>query len=363
MTTIAALARPEVRALKAYVPAQYAEGAVRLNANESAERAVGDDTPQGMNRYPEARPLALTQTLAKHFGVSEERTFVTRGSSEAIDLLIRCFCRPGIDQIVICPPTFGMYSVYANLQGAGVKSIPLLADQQFALPVEQIVDEWSGTDRLVFVTSPNNPTGNAQPTSRVSQLAQSLSGRGVVVVDAAYAEFADEDLVTPLLAHDNVIVLRTLSKAYGLAGLRCGAALGCPDAIELLSKAMPPYAVPTPSTAVALAAMADSALTGMPDRIAQVRQERERIAEQLSKLTLVRNIYPSDANFLLVQFDNAEQVLSRCAAAGLLLRDFTQSPFTPGAIRISIGTPTINDQLIETLCQIEHSVTLSEVAP
>ena len=153
-TDVAALARPDIRALEAYVPASYAPGLVRLNANEAPWRSSADATERGLNRYPEARPGALTQTLADHYGVPADSLFVTRGTSEAIDLLIRCFCRPGQDEIVICPPTFGMYAVYANIQAAGIREIPL--EDGFTLPVDAILSAWRDPRRLVFVTTPNN---------------------------------------------------------------------------------------------------------------------------------------------------------------------------------------------------------------
>ncbi|MEM6819626.1 MAG: histidinol-phosphate transaminase [Pseudomonadota bacterium] len=353
MTSIIELARPEVRALKAYVPANYAEGAVRLNANESPLRSDGDTSPDGMHRYPEARPKALTQTLAAHFGVSDKNVFVTRGSSEAIDLLIRCFCRPNIDGIVISPPTFGMYSVYANLQGAAVRSVPLVEERGFTLPADAIVDSWLGTDRLVFVTSPNNPTGNAQPVSEIARLAAAISGRGIVVVDGAYAEFANLDAMMSLLEHPNIVMLRTMSKAYGLAGARCGAALGPAELIELLAKTMPPYAVPTPSSDAALAVLAEEAVASMPARLEWIVAERKRLAAALEDMDLVEQVYPSDANFLLVRFREPQLVLEAAAQSGLLLRDFSTAPLTHNCLRISVGAGADNERLIETLQSLD----------
>ncbi|MEL6300563.1 MAG: histidinol-phosphate transaminase [Pseudomonadota bacterium] len=353
MTSLLKLARPEVRELKAYVPANYADGAVRLNANESPERSDGDTSSAGMHRYPEARPKALTQTLAKHFGVPDANVFVTRGSSEAIDLMIRCFCRPNLDGIVISPPTFGMYSVYANLQSAAVRSVPLVAKKGFTLPVDAIVDSWRGTDRLVFVTSPNNPTGNAQSVSEIARLAAAIHGRGIVVVDGAYAEFADLDAMMSLLEQPNIVMLRTMSKAYGLAGARCGAALGPAEVIDLLAKTMPPYAVPTPSSDAALAVLAEEALATMPARLEWIVTERNRLATALGRLNLVERVYPSDANFLLVKFRDPQSVLDIAAREGLLLRDFSAAPLTPNCLRISVGKEADNTRLIEILQSLD----------
>lgn len=349
MVDVVSLARPEIRALKAYVPASYSPDAVRLNANESPWRCAGDETPTGMNRYPAARPQELAETLARHFNVDTSQLFVTRGTSEAIDLLIRCFCRPSIDSIVISPPTFGMYEVYADLQGAPVRRVPLLRESGYSLPTQALIDGWCGTDRLVFVTTPNNPTGNQQSVAEIDRLAEALAGRGVVVVDAAYIEFGDEDALMQLAGHENIVILRTLSKAYGLAGVRCGCAIAAPGVIELMARAMPPYAVPTPSNETALAVMAEASLATMPSRIEQLLDERTKLSESLAALDCVRTVWPSDANFVLVEFADPAQVLDAAAAAGLLLRDFSASEWTPNCLRISVGTPEQNQRLIEVV--------------
>lgn len=347
---ITSLARPDIRTLKAYVPASYADGLVRLNANEAPWRSSADSSERGLNRYPEARPGALTETLAAHYGVPTETLFVTRGTSEAIDLLIRCFCRPGTDEIVICPPTFGMYAVYAQIQGAGIREVPLA--QGFALPVDAILDAWRDTSRLVFVTTPNNPTANAVPADDIERLAAGLEGRGIVVIDGAYLEFANTDAVMALTRFDNVVVLRTMSKAYGMAGARCGSLIANPAIIALVEKVMPPYAVPTPSVESALAALASEQFEVMPARIAALKTERERVAGALALLAITVRVYPSDANFLLVQFEDPRAVLRAAESAGLLLRDFSGQTATRNCLRITIGTQVQNDALIAALTEL-----------
>ncbi len=343
------LARPEIRSLHAYQPAGYAVDSVRLNANEAPWRAAGDTTERGLNLYPEARPRALTELLAAHYGVSAPETFVTRGTSEAIDLLIRCFCRPGIDEIVICPPTFGMYQVYADIQNAGIRRVPLTGED-FRLDSAAVVDAWDDRSRLLFLTSPNNPTGNSIPAAEIARLCHALTDRGVVVLDAAYVEFADEDPTTRLLAeHDNLVVLRTLSKAYGLAGARCGVALARPAVIELLGKVMPPYAIPTPTVDVATAAIVNESFRVMPERIAALRRERDRMRSALERLDQVVRVWPSDANFLLTRFRDSTLALARAREAGLLLRDFGDQPGLEHCLRITIGGETENARLLEAL--------------
>ncbi|MEJ2603956.1 MAG: histidinol-phosphate transaminase [Gammaproteobacteria bacterium] len=302
-----------------------------------------------MNHYPEARPAALTALLAEHYGVSPDETFVTRGTSEAIDLLIRCFCRPGVDEVVICPPTFGMYQVYADIQNAGIRRIPLVGPD-FTIDTTAIVRAWDEHTRLLFLTSPNNPTGNSIPDAEIASLCRRLDGRGLVILDAAYVEFADEDPTTRLLAaHENLVVLRTLSKAYGLAGARCGVALARPAVIELLGKVMPPYAIPTPTVDVATAAILNESFRVMPERIDRLRGERERVREALERCPDVRCVWPSDANFLLVRFRDSAAALARAREAGLLLRDFGDQPGLENCLRITIGGEAENRRLLEAL--------------
>jgi histidinol-phosphate aminotransferase len=207
------LARPEIRKLVPYSAANYEDGLVRLNANETPWPAPGGSEETGLNRYPPEKPVELTARLAEYYGVAADQLLVTRGSSEAIDLLIRCFCEAGKDGIVICPPTFGMYRVYADVQGAKVHEIPLEADNGYALNADEIARNWPEDAKLLFICSPNNPTGNSFDTEQIALLATLLSGRAVVVVDAAYAEFGDETQTNKLLDsqdNDNIVVLRTL---------------------------------------------------------------------------------------------------------------------------------------------------------
>ena len=352
------LARPEIRRLAAYVPADYKDGLTRLNANEAPWRSGADASRRGLNRYPEARPGRLTEALAAQYGVTPGSLFVTRGTSEAIDLLLRCFCRPGRDRVVICPPTFGMYQVYADIQNAGVVEIPLRRADGFTLDTDGIIAAWDETCRVVFVTTPNNPTGNALAPSEIERLAGALAGRGLVVIDAAYIEFGDPAPLMALLdRYPNVVVLRTLSKAYGLAGARCGALIADPDVVQLVSKVMPPYAIPTPSVECTLTALATEQFSVMPANIAALRAERERVASRLNDVVAVRRVWPSDANFLLVEFHDAHRALDAAAAAGFLLRDFSQQPGTENCLRITIGDRGDNDALLMALSALPAPTT------
>jgi histidinol-phosphate aminotransferase len=350
MNTLLNLVRPEIRALRPYQAARFEAGLIRLNANETPWRPPGDTTLPGLNHYPEPRPTELTQRLAKHYGLDAERVLVTRGSSEAIDLLIRCFCRPGIDEVIICPPTFGMYQVYARIQGAGVSEVPLLKEKAFDLDVAGIEQIVSDVTKLVFICSPNNPTGNQIPVERLAEVARSLQGHGLLVLDAAYGEFAGHDPSIALLDRfENIVVLRTLSKAAGLAGIRCGAALGAAAVIEMLNRILAPFCYPTPSETAALASLDENFQTELQLRIDTIRSERDRLADELQTLDNVVKIWPSEANFLLVQARDPDRMVKAAQEAGILLRDFSWEPQLDNAVRITVGDARQNDLLISAL--------------
>ena len=348
MSSALQLARAAIRDLTPYSAANYADGLVRLNANETPWPAPGGKADSELNRYPSERPLEVTARLADYYGVEQNELLVTRGSSEAIDLLIRSFCSAGEDAIVICPPTFGMYRVYADIQGARVHEIPLREDADYALDADEIARNWPDDGKLLFICSPNNPTGNAFDTEQLKLLCSLLHGRALVVLDAAYAEFnANDGSIDVLEANDNVVVLRTLSKAFGLAGARCGALLGPADIIAMLSCIMPPYAFSTPCTEAVLACLTPNARDQVAERCALLREERERMAAALADLPGIAKVYPSDANFLLVKANDAARCVELASNGGVLIRDFSKQ--LPGCLRITVGTAEQNDQLLQSL--------------
>lgn len=348
MSSLLDLARPEIKALQGYRAAEYEDGLIRLNANEAPWPAPGDD--YRLNRYPEERPLALTNHLATHYGIHRDRVLVTRGSSDAIDLLMRAFCSAGQDEIVICPPTFGMYRVYADIQGAALREVPLVRACGFALDGQTVVDEWKPESKLLFLCSPNNPTGNRIPDAELDKLCKALAGRGLVVVDAAYIEFANSDPTNWLLRrHDNVVVLRTLSKAFGLAGIRCGALLAHAEIVALLERVLPPYAFPTLSLATAqrFLMQADSAL--LDKRIEMLIKERVRLAGELSRLDAVTRVWPSEANFLLTEFKEPARAVKAARQGGVLIRAFQKKARLERCVRITVGDTNQNNQLLASL--------------
>jgi histidinol-phosphate aminotransferase len=348
VSNILALARPDIIALKAYSHASWDPAFERLHANELPWRAETDRSLAGLNRYPEPHPQVLAQRLATLYGVEEQQLLPGRGSDESIDLLVRGFCRAGVDNVVICPPTFGMYAVAARIQGAAVREVPLLRENGFALDTKGVLQACDAHTKIVFLCSPNNPTGNAMAPAGIEQLLIALSDRALVVVDEAYIEFSgDRSLTTELARFPNLVVLRTLSKAYGLAGARVGSLIAAPEIVALLGKVIPPYSIPQLTIEAVLATLGEGQLAIQRERVAQVRAERERLSTALATCKTVRKIWPSVANFLLVDFAAPDAVLDSARAAKLLIRDMRS--VSPQSLRITVGTIEQNDRLIRSL--------------
>jgi histidinol-phosphate aminotransferase len=342
------LARPDIVALKPYEHASWEPGLERLHANELPWRPTDDDSAAGLNRYPEPQPRALVGRLAELYSVPAAALLVGRGSDEAIDLLTRAFCRAGRDSILVCPPTFGMYSVCARIQGAQVVQVPLLAAAGFALDADAVLAHCAAGVKLVFLCSPNNPTGNLLEEAAILSLARRLAGRALVVVDEAYIEFAARPSLAPRVAElPNLAILRTLSKAYGLAGARCGAVIADPQVIALLRKIIPPYAIAQLTLEAVLERLAPAALAAARARLAVLLAERERLLTALPRLARITRVWPSAANFVLAEFDDAAAALARGREARLLVRDARGYPGLGRALRITVGTPEQNGRLLE----------------
>ena len=350
MSWLTEIARPEIRALKAYEHAVWEPGLIRLHANELPWRAQGDDSIAGLNRYPEPHPHELTAALARLYGVAPAMLLAGRGSDELIDLLIRSYCRAGQDKLIICPPTFGMYGVAARIQGAGVLEVPLQAEAGWRLDREGLRERCDPSVRLIFLCSPNNPTGNRLDSQAILELSRELEGRALVVLDEAYVEFAAEPSLTAhILERPGVVVLRTLSKAHGLAGARCGALIGHADVVALLRKVIQPYAVTQLTIEAVFRSLEPAAIEQARSQVATLKAERARVAATLGASAGVLRVWPSDANFLLVEFHDAAAALLRAHAAGLLVRDMRRAPGLSRALRISIGSPEHNDRLLSSL--------------
>ena len=348
MSGILSLARPEIVALKAYSHASWDPAFDRLHANELPWRAETDCSIAGLNRYPEPHPHVLAQRLAQLYGVDAAQLLPGRGSDESIDLLVRGFCRAGIDNVIICPPTFGMYSVAARIQGAAVREVPLLRARDYALDAEGVLAACDANTRIVFLCSPNNPTGNVMAPADIEALLVQMAGKSLVVVDEAYLEFSgDASLTAALGRFPNLVILRTLSKAFGLAGARVGSLIGSPEIVALLAKVIPPYSIPQLTIEVVLATLAPPQLAVQRERVRQVCAERERLRAALAGCRSIRKLWPSVTNFLLADFADAEVALAAARDAKLLIRDMRN--VSPHSLRISVGTPEQNDRLIRSL--------------
>jgi len=347
------LVREDLRGFAGYRSARTEAlgGEVWLNANESAW-ANPADTQARCRRYPEPQPEALRAALAALYGVAPERLLVGRGSDEAIDLLVRTACVPGRDAVLVTPPVFGMYAVSARLQGAPLVEVPLLDTAEgLVLDTDAVVSAVRGGPvKLVFLCSPSNPGGVAIPPEQVAAVAEAARGRALVVVDEAYVEFSDTPSATALLPrYGHLVVLRTLSKAHALAAARIGVAVGDPDLVAILRRCQAPYPVPAPCAELALAGVSPEALAATRARIATVRAERARMREALAGLPGVRRVYPSDANFLLVRFADAQAAFDALLAVGVVVRDQRAAPGLGDALRITIGTPEQNDRVLAAL--------------
>jgi len=343
------LARAELRSLQAYASARMEAdgGAVLLNANESAWAPAGDDGA-GCHRYPQPQPAELVARLADLYRVRRGQLLATRGSDDAIDLLVRAFCRAGSDAVLVQPPTFGMYAVAAQIQGAGVVEVPLGDD--FRLDVDAVLAALAPAVKLVFVCAPNNPTGQGVPRDELERLAGATAGRALLVVDEAYVEFADGRSVSDLLdRHEHLVVLRTLSKAWALAGARVGSVLAHAEVVGLLGRIMPPYPLGRPSVQAALRALSTEGRERTRGHIGMIRAERERMAAALRALPSVRAVLPSQANFLTVRFAEAGMAFRRLLGTGIVVRDVRRYPGLADALRVTIGTPGENDLVLGAL--------------
>ena len=348
--SLLALVREDLRQFGGYSSArkEASGGAIWLNANECPWEGAGDRLQ--LNRYPQPQPQRLVDRLAKLYGAPADGLLVGRGSDELIDLLVRALCQAGRDRILISSPTFGMYAVSARVQGAAVTDVPLLAEQGFSLDVDGLLAAQDATTKLVFVCNPNNPTGTAVPLASLTRLAEAVQGRAILVVDEAYAEFSAQRSVIALCKQfPHLAVLRTLSKAYGLAGARVGALIADPRLIGVLRAIMAPYPLPTPSVEAALAGLDSKAVALANSRINLIREERRRLAERLAALPEVLQVWPSDANFLLLRCRDSGALYQRAQAAGIVLRVPTKHPALDNCIRVSVGRPDENDALLAAL--------------
>lgn len=355
------LVRPDILALSAYSSARKESqgGRVWLDANENPRTpaaslpsvALVQEGNLNLNRYPEPQPAALVAQLAALYGVTPASVLVTRGSDEGIDLLLRTFCRAGQDAILITPPTYGMYVVAAGIQGARTITVPLIRENNFALDPAAVLRAVTPEVKLVFLCSPNNPTGGLLDRPAVLSIVRTLARRAIVAVDEAYLDFSGQpSLAAEIAANPNLIVLRTLSKAFGLAGARVGTTLADPAVIAVLQKVIAPYPVPTPVLQAALVALSPAGLAAAHASVATLVGERARLVKALTKLPAVKRVWPSAANFLLVEVADSARIMAAGRTAGVIWRDRSKDVFNH--IRITIGTAEENNATLEVLSRV-----------
>jgi len=347
MSLVEKLQRQHLKQLTPYASARrsMSGGNIWLNANESPYSNSYSVDDSKLNRYPEFQSKPLNQAYAEYAGINASQVLSSRGSDEGIELLIRAFCEPGQDKVLICPPTYGMYAISAKTFAVGVTEVPLLDNWQ--LDTESVI-EAAAECKVIFLCSPSNPLGNALNTDDIEQVLQHAPS-SVVVVDEAYIEFSSgTSVVSWLERYPNLVVLRTLSKAFALAGIRCGFLLANDEIIELLQKVLAPYPLPDPSVQIAIQALQTSSLERLQQQVASLLSERERVQKALAQTPLTL-ISESDTNFLLYQCDDATGVVTALADKGLLIRNQSAQRGLNNVVRITIGSATENDELIQQL--------------
>lgn len=347
MNPLITLARPEIVALKPYAHAAWLPTLTRMHANEAPWRPEGDDTIAGLNRYPEPQPQALIERLASLYGVSALQVLATRGADEAIDVLSRIYLRAGSDAILQCGPTFGMYQVAARIQGAEVIELPLNRNQGWSIDPEQVLAAWRPNVKLVYLCSPNNPTANLMNPAALEHICTALDGKAVVVIDEAYIEWSrSASLVSWLERFQTLAFLRTLSKAHALAGARLGALLAAPELIQMARRVIPPYALAQPTIEAALRALKPEELAASQTRLDALLMEKDYLRRGLEHSSLVAKVWPSDANFLLIDCRDADRFMHLSIAGGMIVRDLRAHSALPHSLRVSVGTRMQNDALL-----------------
>lgn len=345
---ISQLSRKNVQALTPYQSARRlgGRGDVWLNANEYPVSPDFDLTARLFNRYPDPQPAAVVKGYAAYAGVQPENVIVTRGGDESIELIIRAFCE-STDSVLYCPPTYGMYAVSAETCGITLKRVPLNAD--FQLDLAEIEKQLDGV-KVLFVCSPNNPTGNVVNRADLLRLLEMTRNRAIVVVDEAYIEFCPQASLVNELAHfPHLAIIRTLSKAFALAGLRCGFTLANAELIGVLQKVIAPYPLPVPVSDIAAQALSEQGIAEMKMRVNTVLANRTALIAELAGLACVEKIFATESNYVLVKFEDGEKVFNALWEQGIILRDQHNAPGLANCIRITVGTEAENRKVIAAI--------------
>lgn len=346
---IASLARANVRALIPYQSARRigGQGDVWLNANEYPLGTPYQLESQTFNRYPECQPQTVIARYANYANIPQDHILVSRGADEGITLLFHAFCEPGQDAIIYCPPTYGMYGVCAEAFNVTCHTIPLLDDWQLNL---KEIERTLGRVKLIYVCSPNNPTGNLLNQDDLHQLLTISAGRAIVAVDEAYIEFASQTTLVPWLQQfPHLVILRTLSKAFALAGLRCGFTLANPEVITLLLKVIAPYPLATPVAEIAAQALSPQGIVLMQQHVNTILTQRTLLMNELTQCDCVDTIYPSEGNYLIFRSSVAGAIFKSLWDQGIILRDQRKQIGLSNCLRLTVGSADENAKLIAAL--------------
>jgi histidinol-phosphate aminotransferase len=341
------LLRPHIATLQAYTSARdeyKGKEGIFLDANENP---FGSITVQDFNRYPDPYQLELKEKISQIKGVKTSRIFLGNGSDEAIDLLFRAFCIPEKDNVILLPPTYGMYEVSASINNVEVQKVPLTAG--FQLRTDKILDAVDKHTKIIFICSPNNPSGNKVDRDDILYLLKKF--KGIVVVDEAYIDFSDEpSFTTELKNFKNLVVMQTFSKAWGLASLRLGMAFASKDLIKILNRIKPPYNISGLTQETVLAAMDN--YEKVKSMITDILSEREYLKSRLESFAFINKIHPSDANFLLVKMPNANLVYDELIDKKVIVRNRSKVLLCEDCLRITVGTRAENERLVEAISEI-----------
>lgn len=338
------LLRDNIRGLTPYSSARDEFEGVAKTFLDANENAYGSPLDRNYNRYPDPRQAELKEKISRIKGVPPQHIFLGNGSDEAIDLLYRAFCRPGIDNVILLPPTYGMYEVSARIHDVEVRSVSLSAD--FQLDLDGIAEAIDQNTKLIFLCSPNNPTGNS--LDRLAMETILANFQGIVVVDEAYINYSrQKTFIQELTEYANLVVLQTFSKAWGLAGLRLGMAFGSSELIDVLNRIKAPYNINQVTQDLALQALdrVDTVNEWIRDTIG----EREKLVERMGRFTFVTYIYPSDANFILVRTNAPREIYQYLVDQGIIVRDRSSVELCEGCLRITVGTAEENTRLCTAL--------------
>lgn len=335
------LIRDNIKTLKPYSSARHeftGKASVFLDANENP---YGSPLPDKFNRYPDPLQWQLKFQIARIKGVPAENIFVGNGSDEVIDLAYRIFCNPGKDNVIICPPTYGMYEVSGNINDVEITKVNLTND--FQLDVDGVMDAVNENTKLIFICSPNNPTGNNMHREDVEIILNNFSG--IVIIDEAYINYSKQKtFIQELTEYPNLVVMQTLSKAWGLAALRLGLCYASLDIIDLFNKVKPPYNINDASQQLALEALQNTDLVN--EWITASVEQKEMLIKELSVFNFVEKIYPSDANFFLMKVKDAAKLYNYLSKNEIVVRNRSKDPGCENCLRITVGTPEENQQLI-----------------